>query len=61
MDTPTNKMPEYYEYKTKTEDQGKALDEACAFALAQPWLLTSVILQEKVGDEYIFIITYVEK
>jgi hypothetical protein len=60
MDAPTNKTPVYHEYKTKTADQAKALDEACAFAMAQPWLLTSVILLEKVEDEYIFIITYVE-
>jgi hypothetical protein len=61
MDVPTNKMPVYHEYKTKIEDQAKALDAACEFAMAQPWLLTSVVLKEKVDDEFIFIITYVEK
>lgn len=61
MDIPINKMPQYYEYNTKIEDEAKALDAACEFAMAQPWLLTSIILKEKVDDEFIFIITYAEK
>jgi hypothetical protein len=61
MDTPTNPMPDYYEFVSTIEDDAKALDEACAFAMAQPWILTAVILKEKLDGKHIFNIIYNKK
>lgn len=61
MDVPTNQMPDYYEFVSTLEDQAKALDEACAFAMAQPWNLTAVMLKEKADDKYIFNIIYTKR
>ena len=61
MDVPINPMPDYYEFVSTIEDQAKALDEACAFAMAQPWNLTAVMLKEKVDGKHIFNIIYTKR
>jgi hypothetical protein len=48
------------EYLAEAKDQGKALDEAVAWATAKGWELVSIILDEEKSKDkgHVFIVTY---
>jgi hypothetical protein len=46
------------DYAAEAQDQGKALDEAVAWATAKGWELVSVIWKEETDNGHVFVVTY---
>lgn len=61
IETQTTMLTQEVDYAAEAQDQGKALDEAVAWATAKGWELVSVIWREETDNGHVFVVTYNKK
>ena len=61
IETETTVLTQEVDYAAEAKDQGKALDEAVAWATAKGWELVSIIWKEETDNGHVFVVTYNKK